>query len=66
MPDQTMSYFAVKQRSKSRARVYGKKILAGELTLESAHKMLINPDANHLDLFDIAGLAQAIACFQCE
>lgn len=64
--EQSMSYMAVKERSKAEALKFAAKINAGEVTLEQAHKMLMAPDENHLNLFEIAGLAQAIACFQCS
>jgi hypothetical protein len=63
---QSISYLAVKTRTKTEAQKFGEKIKSGELSLENAHLLLINPDVQKLNLFQIAGLAQAIACFQCS
>lgn len=44
---------------------YFYRITSGEWTLAHAHSVLTNPDANKLDLFQIAALAKAIAICQC-
>ncbi|MBR8221269.1 hypothetical protein [Burkholderia ambifaria] len=41
-------------------------ISSGEWTLEYAHHVLTHPDENSMNLFEIAALAKAIACFQCS
>lgn len=64
--EQSMSYQAVKERCRTEVMKFGDRIQNGELTLEAAHKMLLAPDENKLDLFQIAALAQAISCFQCS
>jgi hypothetical protein len=61
--NQSMSYAKVKELCKEHAMKFGARIQSGEITLEQAHKMM---QEDKLDLFQVAGLAQAIACFQCS
>jgi hypothetical protein len=44
---------------------YSHLLMEDEWTLEYAHQVLAHIDAHHIDLFEVAGLAKAIACFQC-
>lgn len=64
--NQSMSYAAVSSKVKKAAQEYGKQIQAGTLTLDVCQDMVSQPDKYSLDLFQIAGLAMATACFQCS
>lgn len=66
MLHQSMSARVVKARIEREAQAYGRLIRDEEWTLELAHQCLLQAQANKLDLFMIAGLAMAIACFQCS
>ncbi|WP_434716361.1 hypothetical protein [Paraburkholderia sp. A3RO-2L] len=66
MAHQTMSAVAVQSRIDVECEKYTKRIDSGELTLSHAHTVLTNSDAYNMDLFKIAGLAKAFACFQCS
>lgn len=63
--EQTMSSVEAQRRIDLAADGYCKKFLSGEWTLFDAHENLCHSYAD-LDLFQIAGLAKAIACFQCS
>lgn len=64
---QTMSGQAADARIKKEAQKYAEKIATGYWTLESAHMQLrMGADGGTMSLFQIAGLAKAIACFQCS
>lgn len=65
MLTQSMSGMAAQQRIDKEAQAYGRLIRDEMFTLSEAHSMLIAKDSG-LDLFGIAGLAKAIACFQCS
>jgi hypothetical protein len=60
---QSMSGQAAQKKIDVQAQKYAKLIADEGWTLEYAHKVLAN---GALDLFEISGLAKAIACFQCE
>jgi hypothetical protein len=62
MNHQTMSGRAVQEKIDEAAQTYAAFIRQGVWTLEHAHAELRN---NERDLFHTAGLAKAIACFQC-
>lgn len=59
-----MSGQAAQQRIDKAAQKYAERFRSGEWTLEVAHKMLREVDGR--TLFETAGLAKAIACFQCS
>ena len=63
MAHQSMSSRVVQARIDREAQAYAEFIRDGRWTLEHAHHALRN---DNLDLFQIAGLAKAIACFQCN
>lgn len=63
---QTMSARLAQEHIDKHAQKFGALILNEEWDLEHAHSVLAEPDKNGLDLFAIAGLAKAIACFQCD
>lgn len=60
---QTMSGNAAQKQIDAAAQEYAALLSKGAWTLELAHSQL--RDAN-LSLFQIGGLAKAIACFQCS
>jgi hypothetical protein len=67
MIEQTMSLRAVQTETKYYIRKYATEIAEGGLTLEGAHASLRNSMNDPLcNLFQIAALAQTIACFQCS
>lgn len=66
MAHQSMSDRAVQARIDGAAREYAALIRDDHWTLHHAHDVLIHADRDGLDLFKIAGLAKAIACFQCS
>jgi len=55
----------VQERIDANVDQYFDKITSGEWTLNHAHHVLTNADANKLDIFQIAALAKAIAICQC-
>ena len=55
----------VQKRIDNHVDEYFPKIVSGEWTLSHARSILANPDANKLDIFQIAALATAIAICQC-
>lgn len=61
--DQTMSAMAAQQKINREAERYAKFIRDEAITLEQAHAMLVD---KKMSLFQIGGLAKAIACFQCS
>lgn len=63
MADQSMSEQEVQRRIDDAARTYDAFLREDVWTLEYAHSVLRE---NKLDLFHTAGLAKAIACFQCS
>lgn len=63
MIHQSMSGRAAQARIDTAAGEYARLISAGTWTLAHAHEMLRD---GGLNLFQIAGLAKAIACFQCS
>jgi hypothetical protein len=65
MQQQTMSTRSAQAKINVQAERYIHLLMEGEWTLEYAHHVLTHIDENHLDLFEVAGLAKAIACFQC-
>jgi hypothetical protein len=65
MAQQTMSGRSAQARIDLAAERYSHALMEDEWTLEHAHYVLTHADQEKLDLFDIAGLAKAIACFQC-
>lgn len=62
MVHQSMSAFAVQKLIDKEAQNYGAMIRDEHWTLAHAHDVL---RGDNLDLFKLAGLAKAIACFQC-
>ena len=62
---QSMSGKSAQKRIDAAASKYAYLIKDEVWSFEYAHKLLANVD-NKLDLFEIAGLAKAIACFQCS
>ncbi|MDF3837115.1 hypothetical protein P3W85_29790 [Cupriavidus basilensis] len=66
MAHQSISARAVQARIDKAAQEYGALIRDDHWTLQHAHDVLIHADRDGLDLFKIAGLAKAIACFQCS
>lgn len=62
---QTMSGRAAQKLIDSSAQKYAMLIANEEWSIDYAHSVLRAPDKHGLDLFSIAGLAKAIACFQC-
>lgn len=66
MKHQSMSARAAQARIDKAAREYGALIRDEHWTLQHAHDVLIHADRDSLDLFGIAGLAKAIACYQCS
>lgn len=65
MIHQSMSASAVQRKIDTAAQTYGALIRDETWTLQHAHEALIDADKHGLDLFQVAGLAKAIACFQC-
>lgn len=65
MANQTMSGRSAQARIDLAAERYIDLLMNDEWTLEHAHHVLTHIDQHKLDLFDVAGLAKAIACFQC-
>ncbi|WP_060074077.1 hypothetical protein [Burkholderia cepacia] len=65
MAHQTMSGRSAQARIDLAAERYTALIMEDTWTLERAHYVLTHVDQEKLDLFDVAGLAKAIACFQC-
>lgn len=63
---QTMNGKSAQKRIDEHAQRYAGKFISNEWSLAYAHEMLKAPDAHKLDLFQIAGLAKATACFQCS
>ncbi len=66
MAHQSMSARAVQSRIDKAAQAYAALIRDDHWTLQHAHDVLIHADRDGLDLFSIAGLAKAIACYQCS
>lgn len=62
---QTMSGKSAQKMIDASAQKFATLIVNEEWTIEFAHSVLLAPDKHGLDLFNIAGLAKAIACFQC-
>ena len=62
MLHQTMSGVAAQWQIEAACQKYAMEIRDERLTLEAAHKLLAEKS---MSLFEIAGLAKAIACFQC-
>ncbi|VWC52662.1 hypothetical protein BLA23254_08050 [Burkholderia lata] len=63
---QTMSARAVQLRVDAEAQRYGELIRDQTWSLEHAHYVLTHADQEKLDLFAVAGLAMAIAWYQCS
>ncbi len=63
MAHQSMSGRSAQVRIDQETEQYAVLIRNDQWTLEQAHQELRNPK---LDLFKTAGLAKAIACFQCS
>lgn len=63
MAHQSMSGREAQSRIDQRAQAYAALIQSDVLTLQDAHQQLVT---GNLDLFQIAGLAKALACFQCS
>lgn len=66
MAHQSMSSRAVQARIDKAAQEFGALIRDDHWTLQHAHDVLMHADREGRDLFTIAGLAKAIACFQCS
>ena len=66
MLHQTMSGRKAQELIDCSAQRYAQLIRDEKLSLSDAHVALTNPGREELDLFQIAGLAKAIACFQCS
>ena len=66
MIHQSMSAKSADVRINQEAQKYGLLIRNEEWTLEYAGKVLADLDKHNLDLFQIAGLAKALICFQCS
>lgn len=64
MIHQTMSGMAAQKKIDAAAQQYAANIGNEIWTLQHAHEVLIDADKHGLDLFQVAGLAKAIACFQ--
>ncbi|WP_213303507.1 hypothetical protein [Paraburkholderia sacchari] len=62
MADQSMSAHAAQQRIDREAAKFAAMLRGDHWSLEHAHHVLKN---DNLSLFEIAGLAKVIACFQC-
>ncbi len=60
---QSMSGRAAQKRIDAEAQNYGLMLRDEHWTLQHAHDVL---KGDRLNLFQIAGLAKAIACFQCD
>jgi hypothetical protein len=63
---QSMSGQAVQKKIDVQAQKFANRFNSGTWTLNHAHSVLQDADKHELDLFQIAGLAKAIACFQCS
>lgn len=63
MVHQSMSAQAVQSRIDKEAQKYGAMIRDEHWTVAHAHDVLTG---DKLNLFQIAGLAKAVACFQCS
>ena len=68
---QSMSARTAQAKIDVEAQNFGALIRDGHWTLEHAHQVLVDgaaktPGLRGLNLFEIAGLAKAIACFQCS
>jgi hypothetical protein len=64
--EQSMSGQAVQQKIDVQSKKFANRLSGGTWTLNDAHNVLLDADKHELDLFQIAGLAKAIACFQCS
>jgi hypothetical protein len=64
--NQTMSARAVQLLVDAEAQRYGELIRDQTWSLEHAHYVLTHIDQEKLDLFSVAGLAMAIAWYQCS
>lgn len=63
MTHQSMSGKDAQTRIDAETQRYAQQIRGEALSLADAHSLLMT---GNLDLFQIAGLAKAIACFQCS
>lgn len=61
---QSMSLMLVRQRTAEHIQSFAVQIRDGNLSLAGAHEKLLTDKS--LSLFQIAALAQVIACYQCE
>lgn len=66
MTRQTMNAGIAQRKIDAHCKQYRDLIQDEHWTLEHAHDVLKNADRDGLNLFHIAALAKAIACFQCE